>query len=94
MPWVVEALEQLGGSGSVVEVSRVVWARHRDELEVHGDLFYTWQYDIRWAGQKLRDDGTLEAVAGRRNSEWRLTATSSGRDEADRWAMGEAHDDV
>jgi hypothetical protein len=57
--WVMEAIESLGGGGTVVEVSREVWRRHEGDLREAGDLFYTWQYDIRWAAQELRDRGQL-----------------------------------
>ena len=57
--WVMEAIEGLGGGGTVVEVSREVWRRHEEDLREAGDLFYTWQYDIRWAAQALRDGGRL-----------------------------------
>jgi hypothetical protein len=53
--WVMEAIESLGGGGTVVEVSREVWRRHEEDLRGAGDLFYPWQYDIRWAAQVLRD---------------------------------------
>ena len=70
--WVIEALRELGGHGSVVEVSRVVWRRHEPELRMSGDLFYTWQYDIRWAAQALRDGGKLAAAAGSHQTGWTL----------------------
>jgi hypothetical protein len=69
---VLEALNQLGGSGSVVEVSRVVWQIHEPDLRSSGDLFYTWQYDIRWAAQVLRDEMQLEGVEGKRGEPWTL----------------------
>ena len=69
---VVEALEQLGGSGSVVEVCRQVWESRRDELEASDDLFFTWQYDIRWAAQVLRNDGTLNPTSRGAGSRWVL----------------------
>ena len=72
MDWVVESLESLGGSGQVVDVSREIWQRHEADLRGSGDLFYTWQYDIRWAAQKLRDAGTLVAVHGDRRGTWTL----------------------
>ena len=64
--WVIEALETLGGSGTVVQVTREVWERHEHDLRASGDLFYTWQYDIRWAAQQLRDTGALRPANGRR----------------------------
>ena len=57
--WVMEAIEILGGGGTVVDVTREVWRRHEKDLRDAGDLFYTWQYDIRWAAQALRDGGQL-----------------------------------
>lgn len=73
--WVVEALEELGGEGGVVDVCEVVWRRHEPDLRARGDLFYTWQYDIRWAAQVLRDEGVLRAAEGRRRAPWRLSAS-------------------
>ncbi len=70
--WVIEALTELGGSGGVVEVSEVVWRRHEPDLRQSGDLFFTWQYDIRWAAQQLRDAGRLQKMAGAKRSPWRL----------------------
>jgi hypothetical protein len=70
--WVKEALEALGGAGTVVEVSREIWQRHEAELRASGDLFYTWQYDMRWAAQSLRDNGEAKPVDGRRRGLWEL----------------------
>lgn len=70
--WVLEALEELGSRGGVVDVSKVVWRRHEADLRMSGDLFYTWQYDIRWAAQRLRDLGRLEQMRGRNRGPWVL----------------------
>ena len=67
--WVLEALTELGGSGSVVDVTKVVWRRHEPDLRGSGDLFFTWQYDLRWAAQKLRNAGRLKPVT-RGNTKW------------------------
>lgn len=72
-PWILEALRMLRGSGSVVEVSRLIWQVHEADLRASGDLFYTWQYDVRWQAQALRDNGYLQTVEGRRNVPWELT---------------------
>lgn len=55
-----------------MDVSKVVWRRHEQDLRAAEDLFYTWQYDIRWAAQKLRDEGEVERVDARRGVAWRL----------------------
>jgi hypothetical protein len=71
--WVLEALASLGGSGSVLAVSKKIWERHEDEIVSAGDLFYTWQYDVRWAAQKLRDAGRLKPSPGRSaRADWEI----------------------
>lgn len=70
--WVVEALKHLGGSGSIIDVCRVIWQRHEHDLRASGDLFYTWQYDIRWAATKLRHAGRLAETASKSHQPWRL----------------------
>lgn len=71
--WVLEALRELGGEGTVLDVSRWVWQHKESELRAGGDLFFTWQYDIRWAAQTLRDQGKLQKAQGReRRQPWRL----------------------
>jgi hypothetical protein len=71
--WVREALEALGGSGTVVEVSREIWQRHEADLRASGDLFYTWQYDMRWAAQMLRDTGQAKPASTTARGLWELT---------------------
>lgn len=70
--WVVVCLKSRGGSGWAREVSKYVWEHYEAELKASGNLLYTWQYDIRWAAQKLRDSGVLKPVNGRRDLPWEL----------------------
>jgi hypothetical protein len=72
--WVEEALTSLGGSGTVVEVARAIWERHEADLRDSGDLFYTWQYDMRWAAQALRDTGRALPASATRRGRWELTS--------------------
>lgn len=69
---IIACLQQRGGSGWPREVSKYVWDNHEGELKASGDLLYTWQYDIRWAAQQLRNDGVLKPVNGRRDLPWEL----------------------
>ncbi|WP_066647456.1 MULTISPECIES: hypothetical protein [Sphingomonas] len=55
--WVREALAELGGAASVNDVARQIWLNHEADLRNEGEHFYSWQYDIRWAAQKLRETG-------------------------------------
>jgi hypothetical protein len=68
--WVHEALRELGGQGSQLDVAKVVWRRHEPDLRASGDLFYTWQYDIRWAATRLRKRGIM--ATNRAGEAWRL----------------------
>lgn len=70
--WIVEALQSEQREMSVVEVAKYVWEAHEDDLRESGDLFYTWQYDLRWAAQTLRDEGVLSAKNNRRKGGWAL----------------------
>jgi hypothetical protein len=60
MDWVYGALQDLGGKGRVMDVARHIWAKHENDLRASGDLFYSWQYDMRWAALKLRKQGRME----------------------------------
>lgn len=74
--WVLEAVKRNNGEATVLQVARDIWREHRVVLEQSGDLFYTWQYDMRWAAQKLRIDGRLRPSAECERGKW---AVSSGR---------------
>ena len=71
-PWVIDALRAHGGSATIIEVCQYIWEHHEGELKSSGNLFYTWQYDVRWAAQTLRDNGTLRPVQGSRFRPWEL----------------------
>ena len=71
--WLSEALTLLGGKGSIVEVCKFVWRNHKEELEDSGDLFYTWQYDIRWAAWQLRKEGKMKSKETSPNGIWELS---------------------
>ena len=70
--WVIEALRANNGSASIVEVCEFVWENHQDELRRSGDLFFTWQYDIRWAAYRLRKDGIMRHADSSPKGIWGL----------------------
>jgi hypothetical protein len=72
--WVYRAVKALGGEASVVEVAKYIWENHEAELRRSGDLFYTWQYEMRWAAQKLRDEKKFAAAAGRPSRRWAMAS--------------------
>jgi hypothetical protein len=71
--WVIKALKSLGGKGWPKDVAKYIWDHYEGELKRSGGLLYTWQYDVRWAAQALRNAGTLKPVHGRRDLPWELS---------------------
>src|SRR2546422_10416511 len=70
MPLVIDALNANGGCARVVDVPLHLWEHHENQLRESGDLLYTWQYDVRWAAQKLRNTRKLKAVHKDRSRPW------------------------
>jgi len=70
--WVEEALHKLGGKGTPIEVARAIWQVHEHDLRQYGDLFYTWQYDYRWAATKLRHQGRMRPAELSPTGVWEL----------------------
>lgn len=75
--WLQEALRAHGGRATIVEVCRYVWERYETILRDSGDLFYTRQYDIRWAATSLRRRGIMRAASQSRNGTWELVDGAS-----------------
>lgn len=69
--WVIDALTANGGEASILYVAKHIWEHHQDDLKGH-DLFYSWQYDMRWAATELRKAGRLIAAEDDRRGKWTL----------------------
>lgn len=65
-PWLREALQQLGSSAAAVDVARWVWAHHEADLRAAGDLFYTWQVELRACAEAM----ATEAAQAPRTEGW------------------------
>lgn len=72
MPWILKALNDVGGEAKIVQVARHIWDNHEDDLRSSDDLFFTWQYDMRWAAMKLRKEGKLTAPEATKRGSWAL----------------------
>ena len=70
--WVVDALNKQGGKAQLVQVAKYIWDNHEAELKRSGDLLYTWQYDMRWAANALRNKGVLRSVEDSPRGLWEL----------------------
>ena len=71
-PWIIAALKLHGGKARVVQVCKYIWDNYEHELRASGNILYTWQYDVRWAAQKLRDEGILSPMKGNKTRLWEL----------------------
>ena len=72
IPLVIEALRELGGSARLIDISKYIWQHYQNELEIAGDLFYRWQYILRWVGTQLRNDGIMLPAAESPSGLWVL----------------------
>ncbi|MHC1726297.1 MAG: hypothetical protein AB9866_09865 [Syntrophobacteraceae bacterium] len=70
-PWILAALKAHGGKAGVKQVCKYIWDHYEQEIRVGGDILYTWQYDVRWAAQTLRDEGILKPAHGSKRP-WEL----------------------
>ena len=70
--WVLDALKQYGGRAKLLDVSKHIWAAHESELRDSGDLFFKWQYEVRWAAQRLRNQGRRKPLHNDRSGLWEI----------------------
>ena len=70
--WILSALRSMDGKGTIVEVCEYIWDNYNQELRNSGKLFYTWQYDSRWATLMLRKKGLLKPAAESGDGIWEL----------------------
>ena len=71
--WVLEALQSLDGKAKVIQIARKIWEQHKGDLDEADKLFYTWQYDMRWAAKVLRDEGKLMPAKDIPRGTWAVT---------------------
>ena len=71
--WVIQALMAQSGSAHIAQVAKHIWDHHDAELRASGDLFYTWQYDMRWAADQLRAENRLKPKPRGDRGPWRLS---------------------
>ncbi|MBT4434910.1 hypothetical protein HOD02_01210 [bacterium] len=70
--WVHEALIALDGRAHYIDIAKMIWKNHGKEIQEAGDLLFTWQYDYRWAGTYLRDEGIMSPANVSEKGIWEL----------------------
>lgn len=71
--WVIDALEHHDGKATIIEISKYVWDYYGEKIKRSGDMFYKWQYEIRWAGNILRKKGVLRPTGESPRGVWKLS---------------------
>ncbi|GLK81722.1 hypothetical protein [Methylopila turkensis] len=56
---VVDAIRLNGGRATIVQIAKYIWDNYETDIRAAGDVLYTWQYEMRWAGQALVDEGKI-----------------------------------
>jgi hypothetical protein len=70
--WLIEALAASGKKGTIIDVCKFIWNKYENELKASGNLFYTWQYDVRWAATELRKTGKMKPANISPQGVWEL----------------------
>lgn len=70
--WVVEALQAHNGEAHHIQVAKYVWENYESRLKESGNRLFTWQYDLRWAAQDLRNTGVCKPDSETRRGVWAL----------------------
>ena len=61
-------LKNMGGSASMMEVFKFFWKEYGAKISQTEDIFYTWNYDIRWAATNLRKRGLMKPAKKQENT--------------------------
>ena len=69
--WIAQAVGESGGEARFIDVAKWIWKNHESDLKSSGDMFFKWQYEMRWASQMLAKEGLLDKTS--RRGYWKLT---------------------
>lgn len=70
--WLIEALKANNGRAPIVELCKYIWEKYENELRRSGNLFFTWQFYIRWVATYLRKKGIMRAAELSPRGIWEL----------------------
>ncbi len=63
-----DLIDELGGRACMMDIFKLFWKKHGKDLQESDDIFYTWNYDIRWAATQLRKQGKMKPASTRENT--------------------------
>ena len=61
-------IKELGGRASMMDIFKKFWSKYKHQIKETDDIFYTWNYDIRWAATYLRKHGRMKAASIQENT--------------------------
>ncbi|MCE5343346.1 MAG: hypothetical protein LLF96_07160 [Eubacteriales bacterium] len=67
-----DTIKDIGGKADIISICKSFWKQHQDDLIDSGDLYYTWQYDIRWAATGLRKSKRMKAAEQSPSGIWEI----------------------
>src|SRR5437660_11929618 len=77
--WVIEALQKLGGKRKILAIAKLVLEEHEADIRADRELLHEWQYELRWAGDILRKNGTLKPASATSRGIWELATKQSSK---------------
>jgi len=69
---IVISLKAHKGRAKIVQIAEFIWRNYDSELRKSGDLFFTWQYDMRWAANRLRRKEVMKPSENSPSGVWEL----------------------
>ena len=71
----IKTLEDLGGSSKILPICRHAWTKYlSNQISPEDDLFYTWQYRIRWEARDLRKAKIMNSIDDSPYGIWQLSS--------------------
>lgn len=65
-------IQKLGGSANMMTIFKEFWKNYGNQLSPKDDLFYTWNYDIRWAATELRKTKRMKPTINSDKGVWEI----------------------
>lgn len=62
-----KTIASLGRKAPMMSVFREFWKLYACNLDPSEDMFYTWNYDLRWAATELRKKGKMKPASAKEN---------------------------
>jgi hypothetical protein len=57
---VLKGINHHGGKAKLIDIAKYIWEHYEPDLRASGDRFFRWQYEMRWAANELRKDGSVQ----------------------------------